>query len=96
MFVVTVEFEIKPEAVAAFMPLMLDNAAASLTEEPGCQRFDVCAAPDDAGKVFLYEIYDDKAAFDTHLASTHFKAFDTAVADMVAGKSVATYALVQA
>lgn len=95
MFVVTIEFEIKPEAVAAFMPLMLDNAATSLTDETGCQRFDVCAAPDSAAKVFLYEVYDDKAAFDVHLASPHFKSFDAAVADMIASKSVATYTLLQ-
>jgi quinol monooxygenase YgiN len=38
--------------------------------------------------VFLYERYADRAAFDAHLASTHFRAFDAAVRGMVAAKSM--------
>ncbi|MEM7522936.1 MAG: antibiotic biosynthesis monooxygenase [Pseudomonadota bacterium] len=38
--------------------------------------------------MFLYEVYDDAAAFDAHLASDHFKDFDAAVAPMVAAKTV--------
>ena len=38
--------------------------------------------------------YTDAAAFDAHLSSDHFKAFDARVAQMVASKSVATYAQV--
>ena len=37
---------------------------------------------------FLYEIYDDATAFQAHLASPHFKAFDVQVAQMVAEKTV--------
>jgi (4S)-4-hydroxy-5-phosphonooxypentane-2,3-dione isomerase len=34
------------------------------------------------------EVYDDRAAFDAHLAAAHFKRFDAAVAPMVASKAV--------
>ena len=77
------------------MPLMLDNARASLRDEPGCHRFDVCHNPDQPGTVFLYEIYDDAAAFDAHLKTAHFRGFDAACAPMIAAKSVATYSKVQ-
>ncbi|MGZ2258812.1 putative quinol monooxygenase [Roseobacter sp. A03A-229] len=94
MFAVVVTLQIKPEAILAFMPLMAQNAKTSLTEEPGCHQFDV--ATDDArpDEVFLYELYSNAAAFDAHLASTHFKAFDAATAHMIANKSVTTYAQV--
>ncbi len=88
-YVVTVEFEIHPQHFAAFMPLMRENARASRENEPGCRQFDVCTDPARSNTVFLYETYDDRAAFDAHLASAHFKRFDAAIGEMVAAKRVA-------
>jgi (4S)-4-hydroxy-5-phosphonooxypentane-2,3-dione isomerase len=45
--------------------------------------------------VFLWEIYDDRAAFDAHLASRHFRDFDRATADMVRTKTVTFYQVQQ-
>jgi (4S)-4-hydroxy-5-phosphonooxypentane-2,3-dione isomerase len=92
MYVVIVDFKIKPERLAEFMPLMVENARASRETEPGCRVFDVCVDSADKTSVFLYEVYDDRAAFDAHLATAHFKRFDAAVAAMVAAKSVRTLA----
>lgn len=93
MFVVTVVFVIKPEHVDDFAPAMLKNARASLDLEPGCRRFDVCRDPENPTVTFLYELYDDKAAFQEHLSRPHFKAFDANVAPWVASKQVKTYLL---
>lgn len=90
-FAVVVTFQIRPEHLETFMPLMLENARTSLREEVGCRQFDVATDPETPGEVFLYETYDDKAAFQIHLASTHFTRFDRAVAEMVAHKHVRTY-----
>lgn len=87
MFVVTVFFNIKPDAFAQFMPLMQKQAENSLAQEPDCHTFDVCHSPD-GPQVFLYEVYTDRAAFDLHLASAHFKSFDTATAPLIADKQV--------
>ena len=92
MFAVTVTLVINPKRMAAFMPLMHANAQASLTGEAGCHRFDVCTDPARPNEVFLFELYEDAAAFDAHLASDHFKTFDTHVADMITSKDVKTYA----
>ena len=89
-FVVTVVFRAKPEHRAAFRAAMLENAEASRTREPGCRQFDVCESKD-GSEIFLYEIYDDEAAFKTHLATDHFKRFDAQVRDWVAHKQVTTY-----
>lgn len=91
MFAVCVTFKIAPGQLEAFMPLMLANARASLDNEPDCHRFDVLTDPDRLDEVGLYELYTDAAAFDVHLASAHFKAFDAAVSAMIASKSVHTY-----
>ncbi len=70
------------------MPLMLENARASLMHEAGCHQFDVLSNADAPDKIFLYELYDDRAAFDLHLSSAHFQAFDKATAPMIADKQV--------
>ncbi|WP_368185318.1 putative quinol monooxygenase [Aestuariibius sp. HNIBRBA575] len=94
MFAVTVTFMILPGQMDRFLPLMIENARTSLQVEPSCQQFDVCRG-DDPDVVFLYEIYDDRAAFDLHLASPHFQTFDAAVQDMIAHKDVRLYSQVQ-
>ncbi|MDC0738270.1 putative quinol monooxygenase [Cognatishimia sp. SS12] len=88
MYAVCVTFTLKPGQTEAFLPLMIENARQSRALEVGCQQFDVCRAGD---VVFLYEIYDDRAAFDLHLAAPHFKSFDAAVGAMVADKQVTTF-----
>ena len=95
MYAVVVTFRIQPGAMAGFLPLMHANAATSLADEPLCHRFDVCTNPSRPDEVFLYELYEDAAAFQTHLDSAHFKAFDALVAPMLDGKHVRTYAQVQ-
>ncbi|MEM9060088.1 MAG: putative quinol monooxygenase [Pseudomonadota bacterium] len=89
MYLVTVIFTAVDERAAAFSERVRQQAADSLTE-PGCQRFDVWVDPADPARTFLYEIYDDRAAFDAHLASEHFKAFDVEVAPWIIGKQVET------
>jgi len=73
--VITVDFALHEGAMQEFMPLMVDNANKSRSLEPGCHRFDVlvCAKVDD--RVFLYEIYQDRAAFEAHLKTPHFLEF---------------------
>ena len=78
MLLVAVTFEIRPERAEAFRDRVGRQATDSL-EEPGCRRFDVWCDTGDCSRVFLFEIYDDRAAFDAHLASAHFRDFDATV-----------------
>ena len=91
MYVIAVDFEIDPSKLDEFLPLMKANAAASVRDEAGCHLFEVCQDPDAPHHIFLYELYDDRAAFDAHLASAHFKNFDAATSDMLQAKTVRTF-----
>ena len=91
MYVVTVDFTLKPRVLSSFLSLMITNAKKSREEEPGCHYFDVCHDQKSTDHVFLYEVYEDRAAFDAHLASAHFKEFDVAVRDMILNKQVHDY-----
>ena len=85
--VIVVEFRLAEDAWNSFLPLIKENAATSMRLEPGCLRFDVATSQQDA-LVFLYEIYDDAAAFDAHLEEEHYLTFDAATKPMVESKTV--------
>ena len=91
MYVVTVTFELNADSKDLFLERVRRQARESLEREPHCHQFDVCSNPQRPGEVFLYEIYSDEAAFQSHLESDHFKDFDAAVAGWVAEKTVATW-----
>ncbi len=91
MYVVVVEFELHPGRVAAFRKRVARQAAESLAREPGCHVFDVCVDPAREAFVLLYEVYSDRAAFDAHLLSAHFAAFDREVESWVVSKRVGTF-----
>ena len=91
-FAITVAFELADGAFASFHRLVTENAAQSVATESGCLRFDVLTPEEGGGgDVVLYEIYVDRAAFDVHLATAHFKAFDDATRDLVRRKTVAAF-----
>ena len=88
MFVVCVEFEIMPRHLDEFLLAIRKNAVQSHKLEAGCQQFDICQDQQNSNKVFLYEIYDDAAAFEAHKAAPHYHEFNRAIDGMVIEKSV--------
>ena len=88
MYVVLVEFTLHQPHFEAFKDRVRQQARDSLEAEPDCHVFDVCTSAERANYVLLYEVYTDKAAFDTHLASAHFHDFDASVRDWVSDKKV--------
>jgi quinol monooxygenase YgiN len=91
MLVVTVRFKTKAGREEDFHAAVLDQARSSLRLEPDCHQFDVCRRLEDPAEVFLYEVYTDAAAFESHQKTDHFAAFGARVADMVAEKTVETW-----
>ncbi len=92
-FVITVDFTVKPGAMTAFRKLIDKNAKDSCADEPGCRRFDVLVPIESGDKIFLYEIYDDRAAFDAHLKTPHFEVFNRESEGLVISKKVVQYNL---
>ena len=93
MFVVTVVFEVERDEAGAFLDRVKRQARESLDREPGCRRFDVCTDSQRAGRVLLYEIYDDANAFAAHLATDHFRAFDHEVGPITRSKKIESWTL---
>lgn len=96
-YVILVEFDIATGFIQPFIRLVRENARLSVEREPGCRRFDVLLpVASDSRRVVLYEIYEDRAAFDDHLGTGHFLDFDEATRSMVAGKRVSEYSFFEA
>jgi len=92
-YAIIVDFRLKPNTRKLFRRLVDANAVTTLGSEPGCRRFDVLEPRGEDDRVVLYEIYRDRSAFEDHIKTPHFAAFDNAVAGLVASKSVSEYAL---
>ncbi len=95
MLLVAVTFDIVPERAEAFRDRVRRQATDSLAE-PGCRRFDVWCDTGDCCRVFLFEIYDDRPAFDAHLESRHFREFDSEVGPWVTAKKIELWTLAPA
>ncbi len=80
MFSLMVQMTVQPGRREEFLAGMAANAEASVRDEPGCLRFDVCSVGSDENRFVLYELYTDGAAFAAHKAAPHFAQW-RAVAD---------------
>ncbi len=85
---IIVEFRLQPGTRSEFRRLIAKNARISAQTEPGCRRFDVLEPNDHPDRVWLYEIYNDEAAFEAHMGSAHFAEFDAKSASLIIDKSV--------
>jgi quinol monooxygenase YgiN len=90
MYAVVVRFEVKPDSIDQFIPLMLKQAENSLNLEPECRYFDVSQDDKIPHIFYLYELYTDKKAFDAHLNSNHFLSFIESVNSILTDKEILT------
>jgi autoinducer 2-degrading protein len=87
VYINAVDLDINPADMPKFLEAVKENGAAAVTE-PGCREFNISVLAKDPNHVFLYEVYDNEAALNTHRATDHFKKFAAATKDMVTGRNV--------
>lgn len=86
MFVNAVDIDIVPAEHDNYLAAIKENGAAA-TKEPGCRRFDILNLSSDPNHVFLYEVYENEAAFKAHRETEHFKKYAATTAKMVAKRN---------
>ena len=94
-FAIIVKFTLKPGMAKSFAPLIMENATASVRDEPTCQQFQVLHDEQNPEIVFLYEVYDNAAALDAHRETPHFKKFIEAAEEMISDREVQRCTLLQ-
>lgn len=74
MYSLLLKTQLQPDTLDRFMEAMRVNAASSVRDEPGCLVFDVMQDRSQPDLVWLYEVYEDEAAFEAHMRTAHFLA----------------------
>lgn len=62
-YAVVATYEIEPEQIEVFLPLLRAHRERCLRDEPGTLRFDILRPE---ANLMLYEVYEDEAAFQAH------------------------------
>ena len=88
VFAIIVKFTLKPGVAKSFAPLIMENATASVRDEPTCQQFQVLCDEQNPEIVFLYEVYDNAAAHDAHRQTPHFKKYIETANEMIAERKI--------
>jgi (4S)-4-hydroxy-5-phosphonooxypentane-2,3-dione isomerase len=87
LFINAVDLDIVPAQFDAFMAAAKVNGAAT-PNDPGAHEFNIVVSQKDPHHVLFYEVYDNAAALDAHRATDHFKTYQAATKEMVAGRNV--------
>ena len=86
MFTLFVTVKIKPGHRDEFIAATKGDAEGSNTAEAGCLRFDVLADNNDPNTVYLYEVYNDRDAWETaHRGMPHYTQWRETVGDWFDG-----------
>lgn len=85
-FALVVELELKPGTRDAFLARARTHRETVLANEAGCERFDLLTPEEDGNTVFLYEVYADQAALDTHFETPYMKQYLEDTGPMVANR----------
>ncbi|MFZ1940683.1 MAG: antibiotic biosynthesis monooxygenase [Terracidiphilus sp.] len=83
MFIAQIHVRVKPESIADFTQVTIENARASI-QEPGIARFDVVQQQDDSTRFVLVEAYRSPDAVTAHRATAHYAKWRDAVEPMMA------------
>jgi len=84
MHAIFVTIKVKPERREDFIKALLEDAKGSVEKEPGCLRFDVLQDKADPNTLYLYEVYRDEKALETHRTMPHYIKWRETVKDWFA------------
>jgi (4S)-4-hydroxy-5-phosphonooxypentane-2,3-dione isomerase len=92
-YVKAVDVDIVPGQVDNYLAALQENGDASV-HEPGCRDFIITVSQKDPNHVFIFEVYDDAAAFETHRQTDHFKKYAATTKDMIAKRDAHPLSLI--
>ena len=88
LYVRVAELEIEPAQVEAFATAAREVGQVSVRSEDGCLVLYAVAEKDNPGRVRVFEVYRDPAAYQAHLQTPHFKKFRATTDGMVKSRKL--------
>jgi (4S)-4-hydroxy-5-phosphonooxypentane-2,3-dione isomerase len=93
-FVNQIDLDVVPAQFDQFLSAAKANAAAAV-QDPGVREFNIAVSQTDPHHLLFFEVYDNAAAHEAHVATDHFKAYQAATKDMVSKRTVSQLTSVQ-
>ena len=88
LYINAVDIDVVPGQLENYLAAIKEVGAAAIKTEPGCSEFDVTVSQKDPNHLFIFEVYNNAAAFEAHLKSDHYKKYAAAAKDIVAKREV--------
>ena len=88
LYINAVDIDVVPGQLENYLVAIKEVGAAAIKTEPGCSEFDVTVSQKDPNHLFIFEVYENAAAFDAHLKSDHYKKYAATAKDVVAKREV--------
>jgi quinol monooxygenase YgiN len=82
-YIQVAEIEIDPAQLDGYKAAVQEQIDAAIRKEPGVMVLYAVSEKDNPAHVSVFEIYRDRAAYEAHLGSDHFKKYKTTVEKMV-------------
>ena len=93
VYINAVDLVVIPSEMPKFLEAIKENGA-NAVKESGCREFNITVMANNPNHVFLYEVYDNEAALNTHRQTEHFKKYQAATANMIADRNVRAMSLI--
>jgi (4S)-4-hydroxy-5-phosphonooxypentane-2,3-dione isomerase len=88
LYINAVDIAVVPGTIENYLAAIKEVAAATIKTEPGCSEFDITVSRKDPNHLFIFEVYDNAAAFDAHLKTDHYRKYAAAAKDIVAKREL--------
>jgi autoinducer 2-degrading protein len=88
LYINAVAIDVAPGQIENYLAAIKEVGAATIKTESGCSEFDITVSQKDPNHVFVFEVYENAAAFDAHLKSDHYKKYAATAKDIVAKREV--------
>lgn len=73
-YVILVEYTFDEKDIDTVIELLSEMQSQTLEKEEGCVVYDLLVSEEDPNTIFIYESYENEAAFKVHTNSDYFKA----------------------
>jgi quinol monooxygenase YgiN len=94
LYINAVDIDVLPGQVETYLSAIKEVGAASIQSEPGCSEFNITVSQKDPNHLFIFEVYNDAAAFHAHLQTDHYKKYAAVAKKVVAKREVYSFSSV--
>ena len=83
MFAIYVTVDVKPNDMEKFLETCIEEAKASVRDEPDCYRFEILRDKNNQNRICFMEVFENEQALQTHQETPHFSKMWQAIENMI-------------